>query len=129
MASIGTASRISGIGIETIRYYERAGVMPPPPRTGSGRRVYGPSEIGRLRMIRRCRDLGFPLDDVRALLALADGDSAVCSEVKGIAKDHLAEVRRKLRELAELEKALAELVRGCEAGSTNCPALNALAEG
>lgn len=81
MASIGTASRQSGIAIETIRYYERSGVIAPPPRSASGHRVYGPAEIARLTMIRRCRDLGFPLADVRRLLDLAADHSTACDEV------------------------------------------------
>jgi DNA-binding transcriptional MerR regulator len=69
--SIGELSRRSGVNIETIRYYERIGMMPHPPRTASGRRVYGPTETGTLAFIRRARELGFTLDEIRALLALA----------------------------------------------------------
>jgi len=128
MASIGEAARASGIAVETIRYYERAGVVPPPPRSASGRRVYGRVEIGRLAMIRRCRDLGFTLADVRVLLALAADHPAACAEVKALAEGHLAEVRHKQRDLAALERALAGLVAGCADGNRSCPALRALAE-
>lgn len=129
MASIGEAARASGIAVETIRYYERAGVAPPPPRSTSGRRVYGSEDIGRLAMIRRCRDLGFSLADIRILLALAADHPAACTEVKALAEGHLAEVRRKQRDLAALERGLAELVSGCADGNRSCPALRALAEG
>lgn len=129
MSSIGAAARQSGVAIETIRYYERTGIVPPPPRSASGRRVYGAAEIGRLAMIRRCRDLGFPLADVRVLLDLAQDQSGTCAEVKSLAEGHLAEVRNKLRDLKALETALAELVAGCAGGKRACPALRKLAQG
>jgi len=129
MSSIGKAARVSGIGVETIRYYERAGIVPPPLRTASGRRVYGPAEIGRLKMIRRCRDLGFPLAEVRLLLSLAENGDAPCSEVKSIAERHLDEVRRKQQELAALERDLTALIESCAGGDTDCPALSTLASG
>jgi len=127
MSSIGEAAKASGIGIETIRYYEREGIVPPPLRTASGRRVYRQAEIGRLKMIRRCRDLGFPLAEVRILLDLATTAGTACEEVKVIAGRHLDEVRRKQRDLAELERALTELVDSCAGGTTECPALRVLA--
>lgn len=127
MASIGEAARQSGVAVETIRYYERANVVPPPPRTESGRRVYGRAEIARLRMIRRCRDMEFQLADARILLDLAEREGAPCGDVKQIAERHLEEVRRKQRELAALEAALASLVASCEGGTKTCPALRELA--
>jgi len=129
MSSIGTASRASGITVETIRYYERAGIVGPPPRSPSGRRIYGPAEIGRLRMIRRCRDLGFSLADVQFLMSLAADAPATCAEVKGLAEHHLAAIRQKQRDLALIEGALAEMLEGCSEGNTGCPALRTLAEG
>jgi len=126
MSTIGEAARASGLAVETIRYYERTGVVPPPPRTASGHRSYDRAEIARLRMIRSCRDLGFPLADARALLGLAESGKAPCGEVKAIAEAHLAEVRRKLGELAALETALAGLVANCAGGDRPCPALDVL---
>ena len=127
MPSIGEAARRSGIPVETIRYYERAGVVPGPPRSESGRRVYGPAGIARLCLIKRCRDLGFSLADARALLALSENSSAPCGDVKVIAEGHLAEVGRKIRALRDLEVALADLVRECAEGNAACPVLRALA--
>ncbi|MFQ5565218.1 MAG: MerR family transcriptional regulator [Paracoccaceae bacterium] len=127
MPSIGEAARGSGVPVETIRYYERVGVVPGPPRSASGRRVYDAAGIARLRLIKHCRDLGFSLADARALLALSENSDAPCGEVKVIAEDHLAEVGRKIRALRDLESALAELVRECAEGNTACPALRALA--
>jgi len=127
MPTIGEAARASGLTVETIRYYERTGVVPRPPRSASGRRIYGAAEIARLRMIRSCRHLGFPLADARALLGLAGGNPDACGTVKAIAEAHLAELRRKRRELAAVERLLVELIAGCREGSESCPALETLA--
>ena len=127
MPSIGEAARKSGVPVETIRYYERAGIVPGPPRSESGRRVYDAASIARLCLIKRCRDLGFPLANARALLALSENSDASCGDVKVIAEGHLAEVGRKIRALRDLEAALAELVRECAEGNTASPALRALA--
>ena len=126
MHSIGSASAMSGVNIETIRYYEREGIVPRPARTPAGRRVYGDDEIARLRFVRRCRDLGFAIPDIRTLLDLSAGSDAPCADVKALGERHLQGVRRKLDELAGLERALSELVGRCEDGRTDCPMLNRL---
>jgi MerR family mercuric resistance operon transcriptional regulator len=128
MAYIGEAARRSGVKIETIRYYERAGIVPGPDRAESGRRIYGAPDIARLRLIKRCRDLGFSLSDARTLLALSESSGASCAEVKSIAEDHISGVREKIRNLRNLERALSELVRECAEGNTACLALQTLAE-
>ena len=127
MTSIGEAARVSGVPVETIRYYERAGVVPGPLRSESGRRVYDAAGIARLRLIKRCRDLGFPLVEARALLALSENSDAPCGDVKVIAQRHLDEVGQKIQALRDLEAALADLVRECAEENTACPALRALA--
>jgi MerR family mercuric resistance operon transcriptional regulator len=127
MPSIGEAARRSGVPVETIRYYERAGILPGPQRSESGHRVYDAAGIARLRLIKRCRDLGFSLSDAQGLLALSENNAASCTEVEVIAKDHLAEVRRKISDLRDLEGALAELIRDCAEGNPACPVLRALA--
>ncbi len=127
MPSIGEAARKSGVPVETIRYYERAGIVSGPPRTLSRPRVYDAAGIARLGLIKRCSDLGFSLDEARALLALSENSDAPCGDVKVIAEGHLDEVGRKIRALRDLEAALAELVRECAEGNTACPALRALA--
>lgn len=126
MQSIGKAARRSGVLIETIRYYERAGVLPLPERTASGRRLYDDAAIARVRFVKRCRDLGFPLADIRSLLALAADDSGACEPVRRISEDRLGNVRAKIADLTQLESALADLVRQCDAGATDCPALRRL---
>ena len=125
--SIGELSGHSGVNIETIRYYERIKMLPPPPRTASGRRVYGPVETRTLSFIRRSRDLGFTLEEIRALLALGGPERASCADVHKIAGAHLANVRSKLADLAKLESILAETVAKCSDGATpDCPVLDIL---
>ena len=126
MHPIGVASAMSGVNIETIRYYEREGVVPWAPRTPTGRRLYGDEDIARLRFVKRCRDLGFSIPDIRTLLDLSAGNDAPCADVKALGERHLRGVRRKLDELGNLERALAELVKRCDAGRIDCPMLKRL---
>ena len=125
--SIGELSKLSGVNIETIRYYERIKMLPVPARTASGRRVYGPAEKRALAFIRRSRDLGFTLEEIRALLALGGPQRAACADVHKIAGAHLANVRRKLADLVKLEVILAQTVARCSDGDTpDCPVLDIL---
>jgi len=110
---IGQLSRLSGVNIETIRYYERINMLPPPPRTASGRRVYDSMHLRILAFIRRSRELGFSLDDIRALIRLGGSEKATCREVREIAVHHLEDVRAKLGDLKKLERLLAETVARC----------------
>jgi len=116
--SIGELSKHSGVNIETIRYYERIKMLPAPPRAANGRRVYGPAEKRTLAFIRRSRDLGFTLEEIRALLALGGPERASCADVHKIASAHLASVRNKLSDLVKLETILAETVAKCSEGAT-----------
>jgi MerR family mercuric resistance operon transcriptional regulator len=126
--SIGELSRRTRVNIETIRYYERIKMLPAPPRTASGRRVYGPAETRTLAFIRRCRELGFALGEIRALLVLSvEGGQGSCAEVRELAAAHLAEVRAKIADLRAMERVLADAVRRCDAGEApGCPVLDAL---
>jgi MerR family mercuric resistance operon transcriptional regulator len=127
--SIGELARLTGASIETIRYYERIGLMPRPPRTGGGRRAFGAESLAALTFIRRCRELGFSLDDVRALLALRKAQPC-CNSVKSIAERHLQSVRAKLRDLTEMEASLAALVGQCAGDAAGeCAVLDALDTG
>lgn len=128
MHPIGTAARMSGVHIETIRYYERGGLLPAAARSPSGRRLYDAEAIARLRFVRRCRDLGIPLGDVRTLLALAR-DRQSCGDVMVIGERQLAAVRARIAELRRLEEALTDLIEPCEPDRTDCPALRALFAG
>lgn len=125
---IGALSDRSGVNIETIRYYERAGLLPKPARSGGGFRVYRPEDADRLGFIRRARDLGFSLDEVRRLLDLADQNSRSCRRVQEIAQDHLADVRAKLADLRRMERVLADMAEACaEDTMPDCPLLATLA--
>src|SRR5258708_37497083 len=113
---IGELSRRTTSNIETIRYYERIGLLPPPDRRGRYRR-YGAADVRRLTFVRRARELGFTLDEVRALLKLstADGRSA-CPEVREISAIHLADVRARIADLRAMERVLTTAIRQCDAG-------------
>jgi MerR family mercuric resistance operon transcriptional regulator len=125
--SIGALSKQTGVNIETIRFYEKAGLVPPPPRSAGGFRLYGRDHVRRLTFVRRARGLGFTLDEVRALLRLADGNGHTCAEAQGVASAHLSDVRAKLRDLRRLEKALADVVARCAEGALpECPLIEAL---
>lgn len=124
---IGELSRKTGVHIETIRYYERIGFVPPPRRGADGRRTFGAEDVKRLCFIKRSRDMGFSQDEVRALLRLADGGEKSCSEVSVIAQAHLKDIRAKISDLRKLEKVLSETVSKCMDGDAPvCPVLEAL---
>ena len=126
---IGKVARQIGCGIDTIRFYEKIGVLRRPRRTGSGRRVYGPAEISRLAFICRARELGFSLDEVRGLLDIAEGKERPCEDVKQAAIRHRQDVRRKISDLRAVEATLGTLIRQCEAdGPTECPLIEALSQ-
>jgi MerR family transcriptional regulator, mercuric resistance operon regulatory protein len=122
--SIGALSQQTGVHIETIRYYERIKMLAIPPRTAGGRRVYDERHRRTLGFIRRARDLGFNLDEIRALLDLDGSGRASCAEVREIASRHLANVRAKLADLVRLETVLSETVGQCVTNITPvCPVL------
>ena len=126
MHPISEASRRSGVSIETIRYYERQSVVAQPARTEAGRRAYSEDDIIRLRFVKRCRDLGFPITDVRALLEMADPSDADCAHVRSVSERHLKKVRSKLKDLRQMERKLEALIEGCNDGSASCPAIEHL---
>jgi MerR family mercuric resistance operon transcriptional regulator len=125
--TIGALSRQSGVNIETIRFYERIGILPKTPRSAGGHRLYGQDHALRLGFVRRSRELGFSLDEVRGLLRLVDGGGYSCAEVKAIALDHLADVRSKIADLRRLERTLADMADRCRGGRVpECPVIEAL---
>jgi MerR family transcriptional regulator, mercuric resistance operon regulatory protein len=125
--AIGELSRLTGVNIETIRYYERVKMLSPPRRTAGGHRVYGTQEARALTFIRRSRELGFGLDEIRALLSLAEPGKASCADVRAIAARHLEDVRAKIADLAKLERLLAKTVKQCSGKAVpDCPVLDAL---
>jgi MerR family transcriptional regulator, mercuric resistance operon regulatory protein len=124
---IGELSRLTGVNIETIRYYEKIKMLRSPPRTEGGRRVYGPTETRLLAFIRRGRELGFGLDDIRALLALGAPGKASCADVRQIAAHHLGDIRSKIDDLKKLEGLLAKTIARCSGSRVpDCPVLDIL---
>ncbi|MCH7487130.1 MAG: helix-turn-helix domain-containing protein [Proteobacteria bacterium] len=126
---IGVLSKRTGCDIETIRYYERIGVMPKPPRTEGGHRVFSEDHLKRLTFIRRSRELGFTLVQVRDLLGLVDGNDYTCDEVKAITVEHADAVRQKIADLRKLKRVLDDMVSQCDRGDIpDCPVIEALFE-
>jgi MerR family mercuric resistance operon transcriptional regulator len=125
--TIGKLSQLTGVNIETIRYYEKIKVLPAPSRAENGRRSYGPMDRRILAFVRRSRELGFSLDEVRALLRLGGPEKASCREVREIAAHHLNDIRAKINDLRKLERLLTKTVAQCT-GTTapECPVLDIL---
>ncbi len=126
MHAIGKAAKLSGVNIETIRYYEREGVVPKAQRSASGRRLYDRDQISRLRFVKRCRELGFPIPEVKSLLALTHGAPTSCAEAREIGETHLLAVKQRFADLQRMEHALSDLVELCGTGERECPMLRQL---
>lgn len=125
--TIGELGKATGTKVETVRYYERIGLLPRPARTAANYRDYGEAELGRLSFIRRARDLGFSLDQVRALLKLSDDRSQDCASVDRIAGEHLREIDRKLSDLTALRRELKAVIDSCNGGTVaHCMIIEAL---
>jgi MerR family mercuric resistance operon transcriptional regulator len=124
--AIGDLSRHTGCNIETIRYYERIGLIPTATRRGRYR-SYGDEDVNRLRFVRRARELGFTITDVRALLGIAKAEEQSCDKAREIAASHLADVRIKIADLVRMEKVLAATVIACDRAEHNgCPVIETL---
>ena len=108
----------------TVRYYEDIGLLPPAARTEAGQRSYDEATIRRLVFIRRCRDFGFSIDPVRALVGLVVDPDRPCAEVRDIPAAHLAQVRQKLEELKALEDSLSTFVCSCDTACSGGPAVD-----
>jgi MerR family mercuric resistance operon transcriptional regulator len=127
--SIGELAARSGIGKETIRFYERESLLPPPRRTASNYRRYPPAAVARLRFIRRAKELGFRLDEIRELLSLQDANGER-AQVKRLTQRKLAQIRTRIDELLRMEAALTEMHVQCSGEGTvhGCPIIETLAE-
>src|SRR5262249_7711333 len=108
--TIGRVAAETGCTVPTIRYYEEIGLLPEANRRMGGHRVYGETDLRRLTFIRRCRDFGFPIEQVREMVALVESPERDCTAARDLAEGHLIGVRRKLRELRALEKSLKAFV-------------------
>lgn len=125
--AIGELGKAAGVKVETIRYYERIGLLAAPRRTAGNYRAYDGSHLNRLSFIRRSRDLGFSLNQVRALLGLADQKHRPCEAVDEIAREHLAEVERKIADLIALMGELKSMIHQCRRGVVrDCQIIEAL---
>lgn len=122
--SIGVLARRAGCSVPTVRYYESIGLLPEGPRTEAGRRVYDEAAVRRLAFIRRCRDFGFVIEQVRELVSLMDEPERPCVEVREVAARHLEQIRGKLAELQALERAMTAFVGGCDAACADGAALD-----
>lgn len=124
---IGEAAAASGCHIETIRYYERVGLLPHPARTAGGYRNYRLEEVDRLRFITRGRELGFSLEEIRSLLTLADDPALSCRDVDQLARHHLADIQQRVRELRRIARELERTIANCAGGKRGqCAILGAL---
>lgn len=122
-------ARRTGCNLETIRYYEKIGLMPEPPRTPANYRAYDESHVARLRFVMRARDLGFTIEDLRELLALVDGKAGSCAQVRNLALRHLESVRARIADLARVEAVLNETVSRCSGEDVpDCAVIEALQE-
>ena len=127
LRTIGRVAAKTGINIETIRFYEKQALLPAPGRTQGGHRLYTPEMIERLVFIRRCRELGFSMIEIRELLSLVDGEQVSCERVKLIADAHRQDVQAKIADLKKMEQTLGELSSRCSGDDVpECPIIEAL---
>ena len=125
---IGELALAGGCDVQTVRFYERAGLLPKPGRTASNYRTYGPGQVERLQFIRRCRSLDMTLNEIRALVRFVDAPQENCGEVDGVIDEHLQHVERRLSELEALRARLRALRRQCRKvqSAAECGILNRL---
>jgi MerR family mercuric resistance operon transcriptional regulator len=121
---------LTGCNLETIRYYEKVGLLTAAPRSANGYRVYPPTLVRRLQFILRARELGFAMEEIRSLLSLTDQGTQTCADVKAKTELHLADTRRRIADLKRMERVLAVTVRGCSGQAVpECAVLDALGGG
>jgi MerR family mercuric resistance operon transcriptional regulator len=120
-------SQETGVNIETIRYYERIGIMHEPDRTAGGNRQYNHEELKRLFFIKRCRELGFSIKEIKALLQMVDRNDLTCGEVHAIIIEHMATIKKKAADLKRLQKSLQLMAADCSTGDVpDCPIIDTL---
>lgn len=125
--SRGSLGKQTGVNIETIRYYEKIGLMPDPDRSSGGYRIYDQSHLKRLSFVRRSRELGFTLHEIRELLELVDGGDYTCAEVRDRTIVHLEEVAQKIRDLQKMQRTLKTMAAKCDGGLVpECPIVDSL---
>ncbi len=123
----GKLAKRFGCHLETVRYYEKIGLLLPPTRTAGGHRLYQIDDQRRLRFILRGRELGFSIGELRGLLSLVDSNVYTCGEILDLTIDHLGSIRRKIADLRRLERTLARMSNECSGGAVpECPVIEAL---
>ena len=126
---IGELSRLTGVKIETIRYYEKQKLLVDPPRSAGGHRTYGTDHLKRLLFIRRSRQLGFSMQEIRELLNLVEGETYTCGEVKALTLDHAKSIQSKIADLRRMKEALLDIASQCNGEDVpECPIIDALSE-
>ena len=127
--TIGAFAKAAGVNVETIRFYQRKGLLPEPDKPYGSIRRYGETDVTRMRFVKSAQRLGFSLDEIAELLRLEDGTH--CDEASSLAKRKLKDVRDKLADLTRMEAVLSELVRACHArsGKVSCPLIASLQDG
>lgn len=127
---IGELARVTNTQVETVRYYEREGLLPETARTAGNYRIYGDAHAGRLSFIRHCRRLDMTLDEIRVLLRFKDAPAENCGEVNALLDEHIGHVARRIRELRQLEKQLKSLRQQCQVAqnAANCGILTELTQ-
>ncbi|CAN5388707.1 helix-turn-helix domain-containing protein [soil metagenome] len=126
--TIGGASRACGIKVPTIRYYEQIELLPSPPRTDGNRRLYEESDLKRLRFIRHARELGFEIEPIRELLALAGDPSGPCESADSLARSHLAAIDHKIARLTALRSEVARMADCPNGSSASCRVIEVLGD-
>lgn len=125
----GELARRAGCNAETVRYYERIGLLPAPARTAAGHRVYGPADIRRLAFVRRARAMGFGLEEIRDLLGDAAGRDDACRRARTVTRRQIDAVRRRIADLRTIERTLESMATACEtAEGPSCPVIERLSE-
>ncbi|PQJ35958.1 hypothetical protein BSZ35_16325 [Salinibacter sp. 10B] len=126
----GEVAERADVNVQTVRYYERRGLIPEPPRSSGGFRQYGPDHVDRIRFIKRAQELGFTLEEAHELLQLSVTAEADRADVRAVAQEKIDEVEEKIRALQRIRDTLGELVEACHGhgSTTECPILHALEE-
>ena len=126
--TIGQLAKIAGVGVETVRFYERKGLLAEPNRRPSGYRQYGEEVVNRLRFIKRAKELGFTLNEIKELLSLRLDPTTTCADVKERAEEKIDDIEAKIRTLRRMKNALVKVTKACSGrgGTSECPILEAL---
>lgn len=129
--TIGQLASDGGVGVETVRFYERKGLLAEPERRPSGYRKYDEEVVHRLRFIRRAKDLGFTLNEIKDLLSLRLDPTTTCADVKRRAEEKIADIKARIRTLQRMNRALVKVTKACNGsgGTSECPILESLESG